>query len=425
MLQAVYKRTRTINPNVFHLKCKGPPMKTDLLPDNAPVIRELLPLGLSYKQIAKALSCNPLTVRNHVKRMGGVSAITPERVNSLKKGDVYVACFGAWIHGSENEIVMSALETELGINELRAFAHGLAASMEALSTPMFDDEFKPFARICFGVDGKLELTNDGSELIEMLKTNVADGTIEAPQSIDEARLMLTKAHTQSKDREWILTPLPSYMLEICQRALGQLEEEHPRRAKVLKLTSGIGCEQQTLTQIGKDMHLSREHVRLIELTARRIFRHHYRQLLGHRDDGCTTPAMLSERSQRASEARDRAEEKATELQILLDSVVMLVGSSGHDNLIAKLKSMLGSMSVSDLSKRVDELELSVRAANCLDNAGIEYIYQLVERTEAEMLKTKYFGRKSLNEIKEILAEFEPPLRLGMEIPANVRAQFKG
>ena len=46
----------------------------------------------------------------------------------------------------------------------------------------------------------------------------------------------------------------------------------------------------------------------------------------------------------------------------------------------------------NLFKRVDELELSVRSQNCLQNAGIEYIYQLVERSEAEMLKTKNFGR---------------------------------
>jgi DNA-directed RNA polymerase subunit alpha len=66
-----------------------------------------------------------------------------------------------------------------------------------------------------------------------------------------------------------------------------------------------------------------------------------------------------------------------------------------------------------LFKRVDELELSVRSQNCLQNAGIEYIYQLVEKTEAEMLKTKNFGRKSLNEIKEILADLS--LSLGMKL----------
>jgi DNA-directed RNA polymerase subunit alpha len=68
----------------------------------------------------------------------------------------------------------------------------------------------------------------------------------------------------------------------------------------------------------------------------------------------------------------------------------------------------------NLFKRVDELELSVRSQNCLQNAGIEYIYQLVERSEAEMLKTKNFGRKSLNEIKEILQDLG--LSLGMKLP---------
>ena len=67
----------------------------------------------------------------------------------------------------------------------------------------------------------------------------------------------------------------------------------------------------------------------------------------------------------------------------------------------------------NLFKSVDELELSVRSANCLKNAEIRYIGDLVQKTEAEMLKTKNFGRKSLNEIKEILNEMG--LSLGMKL----------
>lgn len=67
----------------------------------------------------------------------------------------------------------------------------------------------------------------------------------------------------------------------------------------------------------------------------------------------------------------------------------------------------------NLNRRVEELELSVRSANCLQNANIKYIGELVSRSEGEMLKTKNFGRKSLNEIKEILAEMG--LSLGMKI----------
>ncbi|MFW5875961.1 MAG: DNA-directed RNA polymerase subunit alpha [Myxococcota bacterium] len=68
----------------------------------------------------------------------------------------------------------------------------------------------------------------------------------------------------------------------------------------------------------------------------------------------------------------------------------------------------------NLFRSVDELELSVRSANCLQNANIRLIGELVQKTEAEMLKTKNFGRKSLKEIKEILADMG--LSLGMKIP---------
>ena len=66
-----------------------------------------------------------------------------------------------------------------------------------------------------------------------------------------------------------------------------------------------------------------------------------------------------------------------------------------------------------LLKKVDELELSVRSANCLKNDNIVYIGDLIQKTEAEMLRTPNFGRKSLNEIKEVLSSMG--LRLGMDI----------
>jgi DNA-directed RNA polymerase subunit alpha len=66
-----------------------------------------------------------------------------------------------------------------------------------------------------------------------------------------------------------------------------------------------------------------------------------------------------------------------------------------------------------LFRSVNELELSVRAANCLKNANIKSIGELVQRSENEMLKTKNFGKKSLNEIKEVLAE------MGLELGTKV------
>jgi len=78
-----------------------------------------------------------------------------------------------------------------------------------------------------------------------------------------------------------------------------------------------------------------------------------------------------------------------------------------------------------LLRHVEDLELSVRSANCLKNAGINLIGELVQKTEAEMLKTKNFGRKSLNEIKEILAE--QGLGFGMKLdfpPWNSREEHR-
>ncbi len=79
-----------------------------------------------------------------------------------------------------------------------------------------------------------------------------------------------------------------------------------------------------------------------------------------------------------------------------------------------------------LLKKVDELELSVRSANCLKNDNITYIGDLIQKSEAEMLRTPNFGRKSLNEIKEVLAQMG--LHLGMDVtgwpPENVEELAK-
>lgn len=81
---------------------------------------------------------------------------------------------------------------------------------------------------------------------------------------------------------------------------------------------------------------------------------------------------------------------------------------------------------SNLLRKVDELELSVRSANCLKNDNIVYIGDLVQKTEQEMLRTPNFGRKSLNEIKEVLTKMS--LHLGMEVtewpPENVEELAK-
>ncbi|MCI5064311.1 DNA-directed RNA polymerase subunit alpha [bacterium] len=99
--------------------------------------------------------------------------------------------------------------------------------------------------------------------------------------------------------------------------------------------------------------------------------------------------------------------------ILVDQLSLFVGEGfvveEEQPVVEEPKKQLNE----NLFRRIEEIELSVRSANCLENADIKYIGELVQRTEGKMLRTKNFGRKSLNEIKEILSAMN--LSLGMEL----------
>jgi len=104
-------------------------------------------------------------------------------------------------------------------------------------------------------------------------------------------------------------------------------------------------------------------------------------------------------------------------KILKDQLSVFLNFEEEPEPVAEAKEEAGSQFNPNLYRSAEEFELSVRSANCLQNANIKYIYELVQRTEAEMLKTKNFGRKSLNEIKDILSEMG--LSLGMKLDGFV------
>jgi DNA-directed RNA polymerase subunit alpha len=99
--------------------------------------------------------------------------------------------------------------------------------------------------------------------------------------------------------------------------------------------------------------------------------------------------------------------------ILRDQLGVFVGENLIEDVTEVIVEQPKDKLNENLFRRVDELDLSVRASNCLENADIKFIGELVQRTEAEMLRTKNFGRKSLNEIREKLSELG--LGLGMKL----------
>ncbi|HEX4825743.1 MAG TPA: DNA-directed RNA polymerase subunit alpha [Candidatus Polarisedimenticolaceae bacterium] len=107
---------------------------------------------------------------------------------------------------------------------------------------------------------------------------------------------------------------------------------------------------------------------------------------------------------------------AISAKILKDHMTIFINFEESSEEVLDFPSTEDERVLEQLNRSVDELELSVRSYNCLKNANIKTIYDLVTKTEAEMLKTKNFGRKSLNEIKDILAEMG--LSLGMNIDAR-------
>jgi len=121
---------------------------------------------------------------------------------------------------------------------------------------------------------------------------------------------------------------------------------------------------------------------------------------------------------------DPVDAVALSAKIMRDQLTVFMNFEDEDTpveLTSKTSVSKSGVTNEFLLKPVSELELSVRSANCLQNANIKYIYELVSKTEGEMLRTKNFGRKSLNEIKEILTGMG--LGLGMKID-NIMKQMQ-
>lgn len=117
---------------------------------------------------------------------------------------------------------------------------------------------------------------------------------------------------------------------------------------------------------------------------------------------------------------DPVDAVAFSAKILRDQLTVFLNFEDEDAPVEVKTTQTQSSSPTNeaLLKPVSELELSVRSANCLQNANIKYIYELVSKTEGEMLRTKNFGRKSLNEIKEILSQMG--LGLGMKVDSIMK-----
>ena len=214
------------------------------------------------------------------------------------------------------------------------------------------------------------------------------------------------------------------------------EQKDECYVKILKarLIKGL-----TLKEAGERFNFSREGIRYVEKKAfKELFTVEYSQPI--------LDELLSEEYKKIekrildgkSEAEpailyhfftDKLKEKDKEISGLVSKIEMIEKDTDATKLLSKLESVLGlkdSIKILEkrkhiaerLSRSVEGLDLSVRSYNCLGFNNIQYIGELVQKTEKELSQTKNFGRKSLNEIKEVLAQMG--LSLGMK---NVREEY--
>ena len=267
--------------------------------------------------------------------------------------------------------------------------------------------------------------------------------IEKGQSVKEALIGALEHYSSAQVKE----KFDNWLTKLSSR------EEH-----ILKLRYGIDREQKTLKQIGEEISRTPERIRQIEIKAERklrLYDYRERKLEKERKEGFEQSGLderlkkiLSrdtdqlELSIRASNCLKAANIKTigelvkkTERDMLkyrnfgrksLDEIKCTIQDMGlkfgmkaedmlsyHPKQYIEAKESLDERLNKILSKSTDELELSIRASNCLKAANIKKISELVRHTEQDMLKYRYFGRKSLNELKDVLVGMG--LRFGMKI----------
>lgn len=388
-----------------------------------PLIRELFALGLTIKEVAGLVDWSEATIALDLRRFGGMAEF-PNRPEK-RTGGVFQAMIKRYaeivVAGGEfwntpklpDAALRDTLAKALRVDLIEAAIHGAKWTIEQLLVPAFDTGYRGYAKLLrasgTGRDDLLELVWGAGNVTchwhWLLKEIVAEKT-PVPKSKDMAVRTIVW-HLLQDTRAFIQPIWDEDTFALIDSVLKDCLTE--REYKVVVDRFGLNPEVGFLHdwQVAEQMKVSRERVRQIEHHALRKFRYRMTQQLHLK--AITQPVgnalqCLLEK-QRAKEAADKL---TAEERLQLQASLALAIENPDPRLARLLKLM-------------DAFEMSARTANCL-NASITYVGELVQRTEAQLLHTKNFGRKSLTEIKAILGEME--LTLAMH-PAThpVVAQF--
>lgn len=287
----------------------------------------------------------------------------------------------------------------LNENSILATIKGLILATDLLQIPLYSPRYQNQAELLANLTG-IQLRSNTSDLIDRVNNWWQDIMIEF--SVDMPPLPTSHEELcQILATRWLADNwqgiMPIWDLLTFLKLKNLLSELENREARVIKLRIGlVGEEKKTLKQVGAKLLLTEERIRQIEAKALRKLRWRLQkqkltiiyQPIGN--------ALERELAKRQNE-KDQAEVIKTTLVFKPSQFNALFGS-------------------------IDRLELSVRSANCLYNTDIKLVGELVQMTEAQLLSSKILGRKSLKEIKEVLAEME--LSLGIYLDEETKELLK-
>lgn len=352
--------------------------------ERLPLLLELYGLGINQAWYCRYTGHNPITIRKDLESEGIRREEAPDK--EVIFGNV-LRRYAVLMVGGGDADVIKALEAWLDVENIHRYLEGMEAAMSRLATIPYPPGMEGEARLLEAVFdpesymtglGKVSLFED--PFWKRYLAGISSGRIAVPSSREALDASLAEEYLANRWKH-IRPRWPGDARERINRVMETLT---PREQYTLKHRFGLeGNQPKKLEEVGALEGLTRERVRQIEAKALRLLRH---------------PVRSKE----------------------LKSLYYIPAPEAPPPLIGSGKESNGEGEVATLAKSVDELELSVRSANSLINAKVEYVYELVQKTEVELLKTKNFGRKSLKEIKEILEQLG--LTLGMKLEPEVISQ---
>jgi hypothetical protein len=422
--------------------------------ERRPFIDALAPLGLPYHVIAEAADCSPRSIKNDIDHMGGLKNVFTSR--PTKWGEIYAKVFGAYfalqMDVSYEKIwnqVRPILEAYLELDDILTFVTGLNAGHLALvrsglnSFPseqrLLEDTFK---EVCFEIDHTSVCDGEHERLQLSDYASKASYSGILPTSATDVKAAMLEWYRCNAVRANLRGPPGEDVVKVVRLVLATLTT---REEYILRCLYGLGEVVTDLEGIARRFYVTKFRVELLGAKALRKLRHSSRskRLLPLLGLDMTQVAVMqaklivgeSERTNHKLQTRRWGERRGEVVTVL--SHCMRQEDMSHDDLLVHMRrcidlldstgeALLMSTTETVLLLRLDDWSpsISTRLSNSTGNAGIEFIFQLVERTEEEVLKTKNFGRKCLNEVKELLADLSmryrlvEPVRLGMTLPKS-------